>query len=73
MTKWIDDVLVLSTGKRVRALGGIIGVRRDFSLTYGHGGNIDMHELTSVEKIEMATAMIARWRQFIVASCLRGT
>ena len=71
-----DDYLIFSTGKRVYANCGIVGMGPHLSVHEGSDGGIcnadgalsDWHQgvavLTPAERIELADHMIERWQAF---------
>ena len=61
--------IIFSTGKRVYAYAGIIGLGiedGEFTLTYGYDGQIpdDDTKLTAEERRELADYMITLWQQY---------
>jgi len=64
------DGFILSTGKKIYANRGILGISQKsaeegWSITEGYDGGIATEELTKQEAIEMATYAIILWTNFI--------
>ncbi len=58
------DDLVFSTGKRIRAYLGIVGIDETLSISEGYDDGIDVDALTLREKKELANYMIALWKKW---------
>ncbi len=66
------DDLVFSTGKRVYANNGIIGLGPDLDISGGYDQGIyypdaNCEDLSKQELIELADHMITKWQEFKVA------
>ena len=63
-----DDVLLLSSGKRIYAHQGILGIRvGDNTIYYGFDGEVwsgGDQCLTPAERAEIADYMIALWQRY---------
>lgn len=58
---------IFSTGRRVDAHAGIIGINADGEIFDGYDGGFDVpphNPLTADEKRELADEMIARWQRY---------
>ncbi len=60
------DELVFSTGKRVSANCGIIGIDAEGEVFGGFDDGIDTEELTLQEKHELCDYVIAQWQKWMV-------
>ena len=58
------DELVFSTGKRIYAHLGIIGIDSELIISEGYDGGIDDDEFTASERAELADYAIELWRQY---------
>lgn len=58
------DELIFSTGKKVYANNGIIGISPDLGITEGYDGGIETEELTPDEKAELADYAVAQWTKW---------
>ncbi len=72
MAKIKDQTLVFSTGRRISAQRGVIGISPSLEVFQGHGGVLipsepfldDNDALTDMERIELADLMIGQWQAF---------
>lgn len=58
------DDLIFSTGKKVYANNGIIGISPSGEISEGYDGDIDTENLTPEEKLELANYMLVKWESF---------
>ena len=67
------DETIFSTGKRVYAHCGIIGLDSDLNTYEGYDGGFEDNKLTSEEKLELANYMIAAWNEYkLKISSMKG-
>jgi hypothetical protein len=59
-----EDYITLATGKRLYANLGIVGLSPDGYAYGGYDGDLDDGDLSPEERREIATMMIARWREY---------
>ncbi len=67
-----EQTLIFSTGRRVSALRGVIGISPYLEVFQGHDGILipkeafldDNDALTDAERIELADYMIEQWNKF---------
>lgn len=67
MTARIEgDYLVFSTGRRVLAHAGVLGIDAELKTFHGYDGEIGEFEdeLTERERLELAELVIRRWRHY---------
>lgn len=72
MARIQEQTLIFSTGRRVSALRGVIGISPALEVFQGHNGILvpneafldDNDALTDVERIELADFMIEQWQAF---------
>ncbi len=72
MAKIKDQSLIFSTGRRVSAQRGVIGISPSLEVFQGHGGILipseplldDNDSLTNQECVELADFMIEQWQAF---------
>ena len=58
------DDLIFSTGKRVYANNGIVGISPEGQISEGYDGLIDDDKLTPSEKSELAGYVIKMWTKY---------
>ena len=58
------DNVIFSTGKKIYANNGIIGLSPNLKVSEGYDGGIDNNELTSEEKLELSEYMLAAWNEY---------
>ena len=61
-----ENTMMLSTGKKFYAYGGVVSLDEKGNLLYGWDGEVCgvdgvMHTFTGAERTEIADAMITRW------------
>ena len=67
------DEIIFSTGKRVYAHRGIIGLDSALNTYEGYDGGFEDNKLTSEEKLELANYMIAAWNEYkLKISSMKG-
>ncbi len=72
MAKIKDQTLIFSTGRRISAQRGVIGISPLLEVFQGHGGVLipsepfldDNDSLTNQECVELADFMIGQWQAF---------
>lgn len=60
-----NDGLILSTGKRLYAHCGIIGINPEGLLFNGYDSGLEDEKLNLEEKIELAEYAITLWKEYI--------
>jgi hypothetical protein len=71
-----DDYVVFSTGKRLYAFTGTLGINEDGDTNYGYDGDFPESlndALTTDERQELSTYMIALWTKYAEQSAIRDT
>ena len=58
------DDIIFSTGKRLYANCGIIGIDPDLDVYEGYDGDFGDDKLTEEEKLELAEYMITVWKSY---------
>lgn len=59
-----DQVMTLSSGRKVTANNGYVGINQQLDTSEGHDSYLSTEEWTLQEKIELADHMIALWEKF---------
>lgn len=58
------DEFILSTGRKINANNGYIGINPEMMLSEGYDGHIYADRWTPEERIELADYMIGLWQEY---------
>jgi len=58
------DNLIFSTGRKVYANSGIIGIGFGGGITEGYDGGLNDRDWTPAERVELAEYMIEQWKRY---------
>lgn len=72
MARIEEQTLIFSTGRRLSAQRGVMGISPSLEVFQGHGGVLvpsepfldDNDALTDLERIELADFMVGQWQAF---------